>query len=134
MARRAHNKISGFRLWIVGIVLLILGTTSALFFQFYSTPFRTIPLLKPADYFENSNSLQGNTYRLEGVIINSLGHSPGKGRLYSIQVTHDNSNLPVPILVPAGYQILNLQKGQKYQVKIMVNDQGLLQVEEITKA
>jgi hypothetical protein len=36
--------------------------------------------------------------------------------------------------VPAGYQILNLQKGQKYQVKVMVNDQGLLQVEEITKA
>jgi len=134
MGRRAHNKISGVRLWLVGIVLLILGTASALFFQFFATPFRTTPLLKPADYFENSNSLRGNTYRLEGVITNSLGYSPEKGRLYSIQVTHDNSNLPVPILVPAGYQVLNLQKGQKYQIKVMVNDQGLLQVEEITKA
>jgi hypothetical protein len=134
MARRAHNKISWSRLWLVGITLLIVGTSSALLFQFYATPFRTTPLLNPADYFENSNSLRGNTYRLEGVIANSLGYSPEKGRLYSLQVTHGNSSLPVPILVPAGYQILNLQKGQKYQVKVMVNDQGLLQVEEITKA
>lgn len=91
-------------------------------------------MLKAADYLENANSLRGNTYRLEGVITSSLGSSPEKGRLFSLQITHDQSDLPVPVLVPPGYQILNLQKGQKYQIKVLVNDQGLLQIEEITKA
>jgi len=134
MGRRAHAKISAARLWIVAAALLILGTGSVLFFQFYATPFRTTPFLKSADYFENANSLRGNTYRLEGVILSSLGSSPERGRLFSLQITHDNSDVPVPILVPPGYQILNMQKGQKYQIKVLVNDEGLLQVEDITKA
>jgi hypothetical protein len=42
--------------------------------------------------------------------------------------------LPVPILVPPGYRDVNLQKGQKFRIKVRVNDEGLLLVEEMTKA
>ena len=134
MARRGHQKVLGSRIWLVGILFLLVGTASVLLLQFRAAPFRTIPVLSPADYFENSNSLRGNTYQLDGVVISALGSSPNKGRLFSFRIRTNTGEWPLPVLVPPGYQIINLQKGQKYKIKVVVNDSGLLEVEDITKS
>ena len=134
MARRAHPKTSpSIGIWLLGL-LLVLGIAGAFFLQKDSNPYRTIEPLKPADYLENANSLRGNVYRLEGVISASLGWSQEKGRLFSIKVSQGDKDCPLPILVPSTYQEVNLQKGQRYRIKVRVNDRGLLQVEEMTKA
>ena len=134
MARRGHQKISGSRIWLLSIIFLFIATASVLFFQSRSVPFRAVPYLNPVDYYENSNSLRGNTYQLEGVIANALGSSQDKGRLFSLRIQSDGNVWPLPILVPPGYQILNIQRGQKYRIKVNVNDQGFLEIEDITKA
>lgn len=134
MARRAHRQIPP-TLWIVLVaVFVVLGAGGAFLFQKDGDPYRTVEKLKPADYLENSNSLRGNTYQLEGVIASSLGSSPEKGRLFSLRTSYGDKDWPLPILVPPGYRDLNLQKGQRYRVKVRVNDAGLLQIEEMTKS
>ena len=134
MSRRAHQKTPpALSFWIFGAVL-VLGAIGAFLIQKDSEPYRTVEPLKPADYFENANSLRGNTYRLEGVIANSLGWSQEKGRLFSLRIAHGDKESPLPILVPPAYREINLQKGQRYRLKVRVNDAGLLEVEELTKA
>lgn len=133
MSRRAHRKTApSTGLWLFG-GLLVLGALGAFFLQKDSNPYRTIEPLKPADYLENANSLRGNTYRLEGIIAASLGWSQEKGRLFSIKVSQGEKDFPLPILVPASYREINLQKGQRYRLKVRVNDVGLLEIEEMSK-
>ena len=134
MARRAH-RTSSPALWLVaGAVFLVISAAGAFFLQKGSDPYRTVELLKPQDYLENANSLRGNVYQMEGVIASSLGSSPEKGRLFSLKITYGDREWPLPILVPSGYRDLNLQKGQRYRLKVKVNDSGFLEIEEMTKS
>ncbi len=134
MARRAQPKTQS-GLWLTLLALFgVLGIAGAYFFHRDANPYRTLEKLKAEDYLENANSLRGNTYQLEGVVLNSLGSSPEKGRLFGLRLSSGGRELPVPILVPPDYREVNLQKGQKYRIKVRVNDAGLLLVEEMTKA
>ncbi len=134
MARRAHQQTSP-SLWLVAaVVLIVLAGTGAFFFQKEDNPYRTGEILKPADYMENANSLRGNTYQVEGVISSSLGSSPEQGRLFGLRISYADKEWPLPILVPRDYRELNLQKGQRYRLKVKVNDRGLLEVEEMSKS
>ena len=134
MARRAHQQTSpSLGIWLIGF-LLVLGILGAFFLQKDNNPYRTIEPLNPADYLENANSLRGNVYRLEGVISSSLGWSQEKGRLFSLRISHGDKDYPLPILVPPAYRDLNLQKGQRYRLKVRVNDLGLLEAIDMVKA
>ena len=134
MARRAHQQASP-SLWLVtAIGLIVLTGAGAFFLQKDDNPYRTVEVLEPADYLENANSLRGNTYQVEGVISSSLGSSPEKGRLFGLKISHADREWPLPILVPRDYRELNLQKGQRYRLKVKVNDDGLLEVEEMSKS
>lgn len=134
MVRRVHRKVSPF-LWVVlATFFLGLGGIGAFFLQKDGDPYRTVEKLNPEDYLENSNSLRGNTYQLEGIIASSLGSSPEKGRLFGLRTKQGEREFSLPILVPPGYRELNLQKGQRYRLKVRVNDSGLMEVEELKKS
>ncbi|NCW28211.1 MAG: hypothetical protein EBV83_07980 [Verrucomicrobia bacterium] len=134
MVRRAHRQASPSLWLILAAVFVALGALGAFLFQKDGNPYRTVEPLKPADYLENANSLKGNTYQLEGVIASSLGSSPEKGRLFSFRASYGDKEWPLPVLVPPGYRDLNLQKGQRYRLKVRVNGAGLIEIEEMTKS
>ena len=113
---------------------LALAGVGAYFFQKDAEPYRTVEKLRPADYFENANSLRGNAYQVEGAILNSLAWNPEKGRLFSIRVTSESKSWPLPILIPATLQKINIQKNQSYRAKVHVNDSGVLVADEIQKS
>mgnify|MGYP003337088733 CR=1 FL=1 len=134
MARRAHHHTKP-SLWLVlGFAFLFFGGVGAWLLQKDGNPYRSVENLKPADYLENANSRRGNIYQLEGVITNSLGWSQEKGRLFSLRISHGDKDYPLPILVPPAYRDLNLQKGQRYRLKVRVNDLGLLEAIDMVKA
>ncbi len=86
MARRANSKTRP--LWIVltlGALVLAIAV-GALLQNTGGDPFRTVPELDLGDYLNNANSLRGNVYKVKGQIMQSLGYSRAKGRLFSVEV------------------------------------------------
>ena len=86
MARRASS--SAHPIWIVVVVLLVVAAIGGgfLLFKSASDPFRTITPLPIEDYLENSNSLRGNVYKIDGTVAKSLAWSQTAGRLFSVEV------------------------------------------------
>ena len=134
MARRASSKIRP--LWIACIVgALALAIIGGIVIQNRGgDAFRTVPELNVGDYLANANSLQGNTYKIKGVISRSLGYSRGKGRLFSVEVNSDGGGESIlPVLVPPELSYLNLQKGQHYTLLLEVGDAGVLLARKMQK-
>jgi len=134
MSRRAHQKTPHNLFFALIAGFLLLAAAGAYFLQKGSNPYRTTEPLKPSDYFENANSLRGNVYQMEGVILSALAQNPEKGRLFSISVTSESKKWPMPILIPAKLRQINLQKNQSYRAKVKVDDTGILVAEEIQKS
>ena len=107
----------------LGGVVMLLGNRSE--------PYRTTENLDPRTYLENANSLRGNVYRVDAEILNSLAMSPTSGRLISVKVGEKNI---LPLLIPPKFNPTNIQKGQHFIFMVTVDEQGLLQVSEMTKS
>ena len=122
----------------IGLAVLLVAT--AAYFSLRQNgadaSMRKVEELNPDLYYENANSLRGNTYKIDTEIDSSLGNSPTKGRLFSVTLKNANKNgAPVilPVLVPMELNSLTIQKGQHYLMKVKVVDSGLLRVEEASK-
>jgi len=125
---------------LLGLVI-ILGAATCYFFlssNVASSSLRTVEDLNPDIYYEDANSIRGNTYKLDAEIDSFLGTSPTKGRLFSVNIISnpknaDTTHTMLPILVPIQQSNLSIQKGQHYLLKLKVGDDGLLTVEEAYK-
>ena len=129
MARRASSSANP--LWFVAAFLLAVCAIAGGFFVFSRSgdPYRTMTPLPVSSYLENSNSLRGNTYKLDATISQSIEWSPTGGRLFSVDVGAD----VLPVLIPATLNHINLDRGQRYYFKIQVGDKGILTAQDVTK-
>lgn len=131
MARRASSSVDTW--WIIlaaGILLIALLGGYLLFGGGKEGgPYRTMTALPVADYLENSNSLKGNNYKVEGTISKQLEYSPVNGRLFAVEVGSDL----IPILVPPDFGSTNVERGQRFDFKIEVVDKGILRAKELKK-
>lgn len=134
MARRARSQISPVHLILGVFILIAIGGAGVYLFSGNDSSFRTLPELQVEAYLENANSLRSNTYRLEGTINHSLAWSSSIGRLFSVQVGSGRNARLVPVLIPADLNDINVQRGQKFQLKIEVVENGLLRVLEMEKS
>ena len=80
MARRASS--SAHPVWMLAAAALLLAALGGGYFLFgkASDPYRTKTALPVADYQENSNSLRGNVYKVDGTVSKSLEFSVANGR------------------------------------------------------
>lgn len=91
---------------------------------------RTIPALDVRSYLENSNTLRGNLYKLEGKVSESLAWSPDSGRLIAIEA--DGEILPV--LVTPDFNDMNIQKEQRLVFLVAVDEKGILRTRKVEKS
>ncbi len=138
MVRRASSRISLTTVLLCAFIVVAAMGGGAYFFIAESNPFRTIPALDTASYLENANSLRGNVYRIDGVVDNALSWSPTLGRLISVTVGQDDKDKEtvdrVAILVPVNFNHVNLQKGQRYQFKVEIVKDGLIEARDLRKS
>lgn len=118
---------------MIVVILAAIGVIVATVFVVSqgSEPYRTTDNLDVSSYLENANSLRGNTYRLDAEVMNSLAMSPSQGRLISVQVEADGV---VPVMIPARFNDLNIQRGQRFVFMVQVDERGILQVTDMTKS
>jgi hypothetical protein len=133
-----QKKSQGLPSWL--IILLIVIAAAGGFYGLRQNggdaSLRTTEELDPSIYYENANSLRGNTYKIDAEIDSSLGNSPTKGRLFSVILKNASKNgapVVLPVLVPTSLGNLTIQKGQHYLMKVKVIEDGLLKVEEARK-
>lgn len=129
MARRASS--SAHPLWFAAAILLALCAIAGGFIVFNRSgdPYRTMTALPVADYLENSNSLRGNSYKLDATILQSIEWSATAGRLFSVEAGAD----VLPILIPPSLNRVNLDRGQRYHFKIEVGEKGVLTAQDTRK-
>lgn len=134
MPRRASASLHPA--WIVATVLVIvvavLGGRYLLIRM--NDPFRTIPQMEVDAYLENSDSLRGNVYKLEGTVLNSLAWTPTEGRLFSVEVDASSGAAILPVLIPPEFNAINIQKGQRFVIEIEVGRKGVLVAKEMRKS
>ena len=89
-----------------------------------------------AQYQQNYIGLRGNKYVVTGTITKQLRYGPDSSRLFSLAVKDDGMTEPVDlgVLVPAEFSSINIQTGQEFQLKVLVDKDGLLRVEDIRKS
>ena len=132
MARRSRKSQNPT--WIaLTCGLIAVGFIGAFFlFQGTSEPYRTIAKLDVRAYLDNANSLRGNAYRIQGEVVNALAWSPTEGRLIAVGTAEDAE--VIPILVPTNFNHINIQKGQRFDFKLEVDEKGLLRTTDMIKA
>ena len=130
MARRASS--SAHPVWILLAVVLVIAAVAGgyLLFGKASDPYRTLSPLPITDYLQNSNSLRGNVYKIEGTVLQSLSWSPIGGRLFSVEVGSE----VLPVLVPPNFSSVNIERGQRFNFKIEVGDRGVLKALDVKKS
>lgn len=130
MARRASS--SAHPAWLLLAGALVLAAVAGGYFLFgkASDPYRTLSPLPVGDYLQNSNSLRGNVYKIEGTVSQSLQWSATGGRLFSIEV----GNEVLPVLVPPDFNSVNIERGQRFNFKIEVGDRGVLKALDVKKS
>jgi hypothetical protein len=131
MARRASSSFNP--LLLVGLLVLLVAALGGgwILYGRVSDPFRTLTPLDVGAYLDNANSLRGNVYKISATVQTQLAWSATAGRLYSME-TENGGNL-LPVLIPAQFNSMNIQKGQRYFMKIEVGDKGILKAQEIRK-
>lgn len=131
MARRASS--SAHPVWMLAAVALLVAAVAggALLYHSGGDPYRTMTPLPVQDYLSNSNSLRGNSYKIDATVVESLRYSPTAGRLFSIEV---NGTDRLPVLVPAQFNHVNIERGQRFFFKVEVEEKGVLRAQEVKKA
>lgn len=134
MGRRAQSQIHPG--WLVAAFAVIAGLLLGGFFWLRGEgdPFRTDQALDPSMYLDYALSLRGNTYKFEGVVHNSLAWDPGRGRLISVEVSGPRGSELLPVLVPAGLDAVNLQKGQRFWFRVKIVENGVILVDDLRKS
>jgi hypothetical protein len=131
------NRISRISLVRIVLALSLLSVSGyyILFHKSIDAVFRKVERLNPNLYYENANSLRGNTYRIDAEIDSSLGSPSSSGRLFSVVVKDAKENGPVilPVLIPTALGSLTIEKGQHYYLKVKVDERGMLIAEEAVK-
>ena len=81
MPRRARSVPKTGWLLAGLAALLVLIAVGGYFLGTAGTPYRTAPEFPVDEYLATSSTLRGNTYRIEGAVLNSIAWSPESGRL-----------------------------------------------------
>jgi hypothetical protein len=129
MARRAQSSLPAGKIAVIAGAVVGLAALAYAVFGTAQDPFRTSSPFPVKDYLENANSLKGNTYRLEALVDKTLEVAPAVGRLFSVEAAGDM----LPLLVPATLNGTNIERGQKLQFRVQVNEKGLLVASDIRK-
>ena len=135
MSRRAQSGVRPTHwLGLIVIIAVVGGGGFALMNRTTDT-MNGVTDLSAGEFMENATALSGNEYKVEGIVDDRLDNwRSTDGRLFSLQVSDGSGNTFVPVWVPPDYKGANIQRGQRYILKVYVLETGVLKVLALIKA
>lgn len=116
---------------LIAALLLVAAIGGGYFlYSRVSDPYRTMSSLPVNDYLANSNTLRGNVYKVDATVVESLKYSATAGRLFCVEIGGADR---VAVLVPAQFNHLNIERGQRFYFKIEVGEHGVLRAQDVKK-
>jgi hypothetical protein len=86
-------------------------------------------LISMSDYLDNGNSMRGNEYLVEGTVDQRWPRD--NGQVVSINVK-DSGDL-IPIEIPSTFNDLNIERQQKYTIKVKFREGGIAVATQIER-
>ena len=135
MSRRAQSGVRPTHWLGLIAILAVVGGGGLALMNRTTDPMTGITDLSTSEFMENATALSGNEYKVEGTVDDRLDNwRSADGRLFSLQVSDGSNNSFVPVWVPPDYKGANIQRGQRYILKVRVLETGVLKVLELIKA
>lgn len=130
MSRRSKSKNAGKSniavYSIIGVAILAALIIGKIILDKRSQHFSNTSELSIKEFRENANSMSGNEYRISGKISEKLKWTSDRGQLISLSTEQaEGQQGNIGIMVPAGIDKLNLDKGHSYTFKVEINREGL---------
>jgi hypothetical protein len=115
-------------------ILAVIGGGGFALMNRATDPMNGVTDLETGEFLENATALSGNIYKVEGIVDDRLDKWRGTdGRLFSVQVSDGSGSSYVPVWVPPDYTGANIQRGQRYVIKVRVQENGVLEMLELLK-
>lgn len=134
MVRRASSRPNPWLLAGLGLAVAAAMAGGYFAFGFVQDPFRALQPLDLPAYLDNSQSLRGNVYRVEGSIQHALSWVPSQGRLISVETGEERDRQFLAVWVPTTFNHITVQKNQRYRFKVEVMNNGVLKVLDMSKS
>ncbi len=77
------------------------------------------------DMLENANQLRGNEYVIEGVVDEKLRWTQDRGQVVSLKVEVPGGSEYVGVEIPANFSSLNIEREQRYSIKVKFRQGGI---------
>jgi hypothetical protein len=114
------------------VVVAIIGGKSLIGTK-KQTAFGDVNPLSIEDFLENGNSLRGNEYALEGQIDEKLRWTAASGQIVSLRVKTGGGEELIGIEIPPKFNNLNIEREQRYAMRIKVRQGGIPVATDITR-
>ncbi len=126
MSRRASSSLHpGILIGVAAAVVVAIVGGKSFVSKSKSPAFSKVNPLNIEEFMENGNSLRGNEYSLEGKIDDKLRWTTDRGQVVSLRVKTDAGDKLVPVEIPAEFSRLNIEREQRYAMKVRVRQGGV---------
>ena len=133
MARRTSSSTNPILIIgiIVAVVALIFG--GKLFMSKKKKSFTDINPLVVQDLLDNGNSLRNNEYLIEGKIDERFFRDGNTSSVVSVRMKAESSEEIVPVVIPAKFNKLNIEREQRYAFKVRFEQGGIPVATDISR-
>ncbi len=133
MARRASSSLHpGILIGIAAAVVVAIIAGKSLLKK-KPAGYANVNPLSIEDFLENGNSLRGNEYSLEGKIDEKLRWTTDRGQVVSLRVKTAAGDELIGIEIPPAFNNLNIEREQRYAMRIKVRQGGIPVATAVTR-
>jgi hypothetical protein len=133
MARRASSSLHpGILIGIAAAVVVAIVAGQSLFRK-KKPRFGDVSPLSVEEFLENGNSLRGNEYSIEGKIDEKLRWTTKRGQIVSLRVTTPGGDGWIGVEIPPSFNNLNVEREQRYAMRVKVRQAGIPVVTAINR-
>jgi hypothetical protein len=133
MARRASSSTNP--ILIIGIVVAVVAVIfgGKLFMSKKKKSFTDVNPLAVQDLLDNGNSLRNNEYLIEGKIDERFFRDGNTSSVVSVRMKAESSEEIVPVVIPAKFNKLNIEREQRYAFKVRFEQGGIPVATDISR-
>lgn len=126
MSRRASSSLHPAVIIGIAVVVVVAVIGGKSLFTRKPAGFADTNPLRVEEFLQDGNSLRGNEYAVEGKIDDKLRWTTSRGQVVSLMVTAEGKeDVPIPVEIPPKFNHLNIEREQRYAMRIRVRQQGI---------